>query len=88
VYAVWAAQRGTADAALGAKLRQAKAGGLAHLDEVIEKSTIGTPEIRRDYLTRRIRYDLDDDAKRGLRKFQDCLVKLKLAEKHELRFVA
>ncbi|MBM3860358.1 MAG: menaquinone biosynthesis protein [Verrucomicrobia bacterium] len=87
VYAVWAVQRGVADAALAAKLRQAKADGLAHLDEVIEKSTLGTPEIRRDYLTRRIRYDLDADAKRGLRKFQEYLVKLKLVEPHELRFV-
>jgi predicted solute-binding protein len=87
VYAVWAAQRGVADIALATKLRQAKAGGLAHLDEVIEKSTLGTPEIRRDYLTHRIRYDLDADAKRGLQKFQDSLVKLNLVEPHDLRFV-
>jgi chorismate dehydratase len=88
VYAVWAAQRGAADAALAAKLRQAKADGLAHLDEIIERNTEATPEIRRDYLTKRIRYDLGDAEKAGLRKFQDCLVKLKLIEKHELRFVA
>ncbi len=87
VYAVWAAQRDAADTALSAKLRQAKADGLAHLDEIIEKTTEATPEIRRDYLTRRIRYDLDDNAKRGLRKFQDCLIKLKLVERHELRFI-
>jgi chorismate dehydratase len=87
VYAVWAAQRGTATATLATKLRQAKMDGLAHLDEIIAKTTEATPEIRRDYLTHRIRYDLDDVAKRGLRKFQDCLVKLKLVEPHELRFV-
>jgi predicted solute-binding protein len=87
VYAVWASQHGAADAALAATLRRAKAAGLAHLDEIIEKSTEATPEIRRDYLTRHIRYDLGDDAKRGLRKFQDCLVKLNLVEPHELRFV-
>jgi chorismate dehydratase len=87
VYAVWAAQRGAADAALTAKLRQAKAGGLAHLDEIIAKTTEATPEIRRDYLTRRIRYDLGESEKAGLRKFQDCLVKLNLVEKHDLRFV-
>ena len=84
VYAVWAAQRGVANTALAAKLRQAKADGLAHLDEIIAKTTEATPEIRRDYLTRRIRYDLDDAAKRGLKKFQDCLVKLNLVEPHEL----
>jgi len=87
VYAVWAAQRGAADAGLIGKLRQAKADGLVHLDEIIAKTTEATPEIRRDYLTKRIRYDLGDAEKAGLRKFQDCLVKLKLIERHELRFV-
>lgn len=87
VYAVWAAQRGTADAAFAAKLRQAKADGLAHLDEIIAKSAEATPEIRRDYLTRRIRYNLGEPEKAGLRKFQDCLVELQLVKPHELRFV-
>jgi len=87
LYAVWAVQRGIADTTLVAKLRQAKTNGLAHLDEIIAQSAIATPEIRRDYLTRCIRYDLDDTAKRGLQKFQDYLVKLRLVNRHDLRFV-
>jgi predicted solute-binding protein len=87
VYAVWAAQRGSTDAAFAARLRRAKADGLAHLEEIIASSPEATPEIRRDYLTKRIRYDLGDAEKAGLRRFQDLLCELKLVERHELRFV-
>ena len=87
VYAVWAVQRDAADASLTAKLRHAKTDGLAHLDEIIERTTEATPEIRREYLTKHIRYDLGDAEKSGLRRFQELLCELKLVEKHELRFV-
>jgi chorismate dehydratase len=88
VYAVWAVQRGVAGGSpLPQQLRQAKAAGLAHLEDVIRRSTEGTEGRRRDYLMRVIRYDVGDAEKAGIRKFQDYLVELKLVERHELRFV-
>ncbi|MCX7887574.1 MAG: menaquinone biosynthesis protein [Verrucomicrobiae bacterium] len=87
VYAVWAAQRGMANGELVAKLHRAKTEGLRHLDEIIRSRPEATSEIRRDYLCNRIRYDLGAPEKAGLRKFQDYLVKLKLVQPHELRFI-
>jgi len=87
VYAVWAVQRGIANGELSAMLHRAKTDGLTHLEEVIQNSPEGTPELRRDYLTKHIRYDLGDAEKAGLKRFQQCLCELKLAQPHELRFV-
>jgi chorismate dehydratase len=88
VYAVWAAQRGVADAgALAERLRAAKVDGLANLEEVILTSTEGTEGRRRDYLTRCIRWDLGAAEKQGIAQFQQYLQELKLVTPHELRFI-
>jgi len=97
VYAVWAAQReaqreakreeGSRKSELLKRLKEAKVAGLARIEEVVAKSTEGTPEIRREYLTKHIRYDLGEAEKNGLRKFQECLQSMNLVKSHELRFV-
>lgn len=86
VYAVWAMQRG--GPAVPALLREAKANGLAHLEEIVQDATEATPEIRREYLTRHVCFDLGDGEKQGLRRFQEYLVEFGLIEKaHDLRYV-
>jgi predicted solute-binding protein len=93
VYAVWAVQADRRQEPgdrrpLVERLREAKAAGLAHLEDVIRAGTEGTEGRRRDYLTRCIRYDLGDAEKAGIRKFQDYLHELGLVDRHELRFVS
>lgn len=92
VYAVWAVQRPVAGGSplpqeLPQRLKEAKAAGLAHLEDVIRNSTEGTEARRRDYLTRVIRYDLGAAEQQGIRKFQEYLHELNLAGRHELRFI-
>ena len=87
VYAVWAAQCGAADAGLVSKLREAKREGLTRIEEIVARSPEGTAEVRREYLTKSIRYDLGAEEKKGLQEFQACLSQMKLVERHELRFV-
>ncbi len=85
VFAVWALQPGVS---LGPLLREAKANGLAHLEEIVQDSTEATPEFRREYLTQNVCFDLDDVEKQGLRRFQQYLVEFGLIEKaHDLRYV-
>lgn len=83
VYAVWALQRGVATATtLPQLLRQAKANGLAHVEE------IGQDAAEREYLTRNVWYELGEPEKQGLRRFQQYLVEMKLIERaHDLRYV-
>jgi chorismate dehydratase len=93
VYAVWAVQTDRSQESgvrsrLARRLQEAKAAGLAHLEDVVRHSTEGTEGRRRDYLTRCIRYDLGEAEKAGIRKFQEYLVELKLVERHELRFIS
>jgi predicted solute-binding protein len=86
VFAAWAVRPGVTVAPL---LREAKANGLAHLEEIVQDSTEATPEFRREYLTRYVCFDLGDAEKLGLRKFQQLLVEQGLVEKaHDLRFVS
>ena len=85
VYALWAGQRG--EPSHGKQLREAKAAGLANLEELIQHAPEGTVARRRDYLTRCIRYDLGAAEKAGIRKFQEYLRELRVVEAHELRFV-
>ena len=85
VFAAWAVQPGVG---IGPLLREAKANGLAHLEEIVQDSTEATPEFRREYLTRNVCFDLGDAEKQGLRKFQQYLVEQGLIEKaHDLRYV-
>ncbi len=83
VYAVWALQRGiAASSPLPDLLRQARANGLAHVDE------IGQDAAEREYLTRNVWYELGEPEKRGLRRFQQYLVEMKLIERaHDLRYI-
>ena len=79
VYAVWATQRGVT---VGTMLREAKANGLAHIEE------IGQDASEREYLTHHVHYDLGDAEKQGLQRFQWYLVEQGLIEKaNDLRYI-
>jgi len=75
VYAIWALRRGHHDAALRKKLRAAKVGGLAQLEQTICDHPEYDPDFRRAYLGSHIRYDLDDEEKAGLARFIELLRK-------------
>ena len=89
VYAAWALQCGVDVAGVAPVLRGAKANGLAHLEEIVQDSTEATLEIRREYLTRHVWFELGDAEKQGIRRFQRYLVDLGLVGKaHDLRYVS
>jgi predicted solute-binding protein len=90
VYAVWALQRGgAAGARLPQLLRQAKANGLAHLEEIVQDAPEATASYRREYLTRCVSYHLGEPEKHGLRRFQRYLNEFGLIEAaHDLRYVS
>jgi predicted solute-binding protein len=88
VYAVWAVQKGARSAPLK-MLREAKAAGLAHLEEIAQRPGPGTPEFRLEYLSRYVVYDLGAEEKRGLRRFQELCAELGLVkDAHELRYIS
>ena len=66
--------------ALPQLLREAKANGLAHLEEIVQDATEATASYRREYLTRCVSFHLDDAEKNGLRRFQQYLKELGLVE--------
>ena len=90
VFAVWAGQSGVFnDAGLRNLLLTAKANGLAHIDEIVRASTEATPEFRRDYLTKYIRYDLGLPEKQAVKTFQRYAVELGLLPaSFDLRYVS
>ena len=90
VFAVWAGQRGVFnDTGLRDLLWNAKADGLAHLDEIVQNTMVGTPEFRREYFLRHIRYDLGAPEKKAIEQFQQYAVELGLVPvKSELRYVS
>ena len=72
VFAVWAVHADRADARLTDILLDAKLDGVKQLDEIAaeEHAARGlSEELCRTYLTRHIRYDLNEDATAGLRWF-------------------
>jgi len=74
---------------LGSILHQAKAGGLAHIEQIVQDATEATPEFLRNYYSKCVWYGLDDIDKRGLARFQQYLKELKLIEKtNELRYIS
>lgn len=90
VYAAWALQRDLRKELdwLPAELRQAKANGLAHLERIVQDSAEATPEFRRTYLSQNVCFDLGDQEKRGLEKFQQYLREMKLVgSSHDLRYL-
>ena len=90
VFAVWAGQRGVFnDAGLRDLLLTAKANGLAHIDEIVRAATEATPEFRRDYFTRYVRYDLGAPEKQAVKTFQRYAVELGLLPaSYAVRYVA
>ena len=87
VYAVWALRGNVAG--LPELLRNAKANGLAHLDEIVQDATEATASYRREYLTRCVSFGLGEPEKQGLRRFQQYLKELGLVETaHDLRYVS
>lgn len=87
VYAVWAL-RGEV-AGLPELLRNAKANGLAHLEEIVQDATEATATYRREYLTRCVSFHLGEPEKQGLRRFQQYLKELGLVESaYDLRYVS
>lgn len=79
VFAVWAGQRGVFnDAGLRNLLRTAKANGLANIETIVQATTEATPEFRREYLTRSIRYNLGAAEKQAVAKFQQYAAELGL----------
>lgn len=88
VYAVWALQVRVAPE-LRQLLRQAKANGLAHLEEIVQDAVEATASYRREYLTRCVSFNLDAAEKAGLRRFQEYLREFGLVESaHDLRYVS
>ncbi len=92
VFAVWAVQRGLPQqtVATGMSLLQtAKADGLAHIEDIVRESSEGTLDFRREYLSRHVWYELGDEEKAGIERFQQYVKELGLIEKcHDLRYVS
>lgn len=89
VFAVWAVRRGIDAKPLAKLLCDAKADGLAHLEEIVRATDVATPEFRREYFTRHVWYDLGDGEKQGIRRFQQYLNEMGLVDScHDLRYVS
>ena len=90
VFAVWAGQRGVFnDARLRTLLWTAKAKGLANIETIVQTATEATPEFRREYLTRCVRYQLGAAEKNAIALFQKYAVELGLIPAAgELRYSA
>ncbi|MDX2226357.1 MAG: menaquinone biosynthesis protein [Verrucomicrobiae bacterium] len=69
VYAVWAMPPHFDDEKTFLKLRRAWQDGWAHREQIVAADQRFTADFRRRYLTESIRYDLNEDAKKGLALF-------------------
>jgi len=89
VFAAWAGQRGVFnDAGLRNLLLTAKANGLAHIDEIVRTATEATPEFRRDYFTKYVRYNLGLQEKQAVKTFQRYALELGLIPaSFDLRYI-
>jgi len=92
VFAVWAVRRDVPkhEVATGMSLlREAKAAGLAHIEDIVRDTDVATPEFRRDYLARHVWYDLGAGEKKGIRRFQQYLKEMGIITgSHDLRYVS
>lgn len=90
VFAVWAGQRGVFnDARLRTLLLTAKANGLANIETIVNTATEATPEFRREYLTRSVRYNLGAAEKKAVAQFRKYAIELGLIPSAgELRYRA
>jgi len=88
VFAAWAFQRDVEKAELAGLLRSAKANGLAHIEQIVQDATEATTEFLRDYYSNCVWYNLGDDEKQGIRRFQQYLKEMGLvSSSHDLRYV-
>ncbi len=89
VYAVWAGQKGMFERMpeIALLLRNAKSNGLANIDQIVQDTNEATPEFRREYLTRFIRFDLGKTEKEAVSRFQKYAVEMGLVPAcHDLRY--
>jgi len=68
VFAVWGV-RTSGDWAVGKVLREAKANGLAHLEQIVQDATEASPEFLREYYTHNVWYELGERKSKGWRVF-------------------
>ncbi len=88
VFAVWVVPRGAEAGPIARLLHNAKANGLAHLEEIVQDATEATPEYRREYLSRYVSYELGELEKQGIRRFQQYVAEMGLIpQSHDLRYV-
>lgn len=87
VYALWLIRPDVLHVQeIASELRQMKADGLAHIDEIVRTESAGDSEFRRNYLRKYIRYTLSDSEKAGMRKYHELLVKHGLLPKGDCCF--
>ena len=94
VFAVWAVQRGTGEPVAPGRtllqlLRDAKAAGLAHIEDIVQDATEASPEFLREYYARNVWYELGHAEKQGLARFQQYAKELGLIEKtNDFRYIS
>ena len=89
VFAAWAFQSAAVKPELTDLLLHAKREGVAHLETIVKRETDFTEQIRREYLSRHIRFELGVEEKKGIAAFRGFLQKSKQIRKvHDLRYVA
>jgi predicted solute-binding protein len=72
VFAVWAARQDVADQGLAETFAASAEYGRLHTDEIVARESLGRDlpsELVRDYITRRIVYDLGDSERAGLSRY-------------------
>lgn len=87
VYAVWALQRGRAEAPLRNALRAARKAGEAAIDEIAATRSEFDPAFLREYYRRNIHYALGDEEKAGVREFSARLNRWGLGPVYPARYV-
>ena len=73
VYAVWALRRGAHDAALRARLIEARDSGRRDFETLVRQREDFDLEFRRNYLTRSVTFELGEPEKRGIARFAELL---------------
>jgi chorismate dehydratase len=87
VYALWLIRPGVLQPkTIADELRRIKAGGLAHISEIIRDDSEGDAVFREHYLRNCIRYSLCEPEKSGMRKFHELLVKHGLLQSRDYCF--
>ena len=91
VFAMWMARRSEADRVRAIDFAAARDEGLANLDEIAasqEGQTGLSPAEVKDYLTKNIAFQMDEEMKNGLELYFELASKLRLIENEKpLRFL-